>query len=196
MRKITPARNVAINQKFTMIFLGDHDIPLTGSNFGKLTAFRAIFSHIFNAHAQDRPLMNFRLKFWHHYSIRGHFLLSLTMKDETSAAKFQYIKTVNGKVVEHSIAVRAVSIYWQGDDPFPWNLGSKWPTPSWRQRVLTHFTFVAPQLREIVKEVQLHLTRTWHGLFNEPWTKVLHRPYFLKMGIEYLNLSSFEQFRQ
>ena len=33
-----------------MIFLGDHDIPLTGSNFGKLTAFRAIFSHIFTAH--------------------------------------------------------------------------------------------------------------------------------------------------
>jgi len=26
-----------------------------------------------------------------------------------------------------------------GDDHFPWNVGSKWPTPSWRQRVLTHF---------------------------------------------------------
>jgi len=24
---------------FTMIFLADHDIPLTGSNFGNLTAF-------------------------------------------------------------------------------------------------------------------------------------------------------------
>ena len=48
---------------FTMIFLGDHDIPLTGSNFGNLTAFRAIFSHIFTAHAQERPFMNFRLKF-------------------------------------------------------------------------------------------------------------------------------------
>jgi len=31
---------------------------------------------------------------------------------------------------------RVVSIYWQGDDPFPWNLGSNWPTPSWRHRVL------------------------------------------------------------
>ena len=50
-----------------MIFLGDHDIPLTGSNFGNLTAFRAIFSHIFTAHAQERPLMNFRLKFWSWY---------------------------------------------------------------------------------------------------------------------------------
>ena len=50
-------------KSFTVIFLGNHDISLTGSNFGNLTAFRAIFSHIFTAHAQERPLMNFRLKF-------------------------------------------------------------------------------------------------------------------------------------
>jgi len=50
-------------KSFTMIFLSDHDIPLTGSNFANLTAFRAIFSHIFTAHAQERPFMNFRLKF-------------------------------------------------------------------------------------------------------------------------------------
>jgi len=31
-------------KSFTMFFLGDHDIPLTGSNFGKLTAFRAILA--------------------------------------------------------------------------------------------------------------------------------------------------------
>jgi len=48
-------------KSFAMIFLGDHDIPLTGSSFGNLTAFRAIFSHIFTAHAQERPFMNFRL---------------------------------------------------------------------------------------------------------------------------------------
>ena len=36
------------------------------------------------------------------------------MKDEKSAAKFHYIKTVSGKVVEHSIAFRVVSTYWQG----------------------------------------------------------------------------------
>ena len=47
-------------KSFNMIFLGDHDIPLTGSNFGNLTAFRAIFSHIFTAHAQEWPFMNFR----------------------------------------------------------------------------------------------------------------------------------------
>jgi len=33
-------------KSFTMIFLGDHDIPLTGSNFGNLIAFRAIFSQL------------------------------------------------------------------------------------------------------------------------------------------------------
>ena len=54
---------------FTMIFFGDHDIPLTGSNFDNLTAFMTIFSHIFTAHAQERPFMNFRLKFRHHHSI-------------------------------------------------------------------------------------------------------------------------------
>ena len=31
-------------KSFTMIFLSDHDIPLTGSNFGNLTAFRAILA--------------------------------------------------------------------------------------------------------------------------------------------------------
>jgi len=50
-------------KSFNKIFLGDHDIPLTGSNFGNLTAFRAIFNHIFTAHAQKRPLLNLRLKF-------------------------------------------------------------------------------------------------------------------------------------
>jgi len=30
-------------KSFTIIFFGDHDIALTASNFGNLTAFRAIF---------------------------------------------------------------------------------------------------------------------------------------------------------
>jgi len=31
-------------KSFTIIFLGDHDFPLTSSNFGNLTAFRAILA--------------------------------------------------------------------------------------------------------------------------------------------------------
>ena len=31
-------------KSFTIIFLGDHDFPLTGSNFGNLTAFRTILT--------------------------------------------------------------------------------------------------------------------------------------------------------
>jgi len=53
-----------------------------------------------------------------------------TIKDEKSAAKFHYIKTVSGKVVAHSIAFRVVSIYWQGTTRSPWNLASKWPALS------------------------------------------------------------------
>ena len=46
------------------------------------------------------------------------FILVLTIKDEKSAEKFHYIKTVSGKVVAQSIAFRVVSIYWQGVAPF------------------------------------------------------------------------------
>jgi len=42
-----------------------------------------------------------------------------TIKDEKSAAKFHYIKTVIGIVVAQSTAFRVVSIYWQGVAPFP-----------------------------------------------------------------------------
>ena len=56
-------------KSFTTIVLGDNDFPLTGSNFGNMTAFKAIFRYIFTAHAQKRLFMNFWLKFWHHHSI-------------------------------------------------------------------------------------------------------------------------------
>ena len=52
-----------------------------------------------------------------------------TIKNEKSAAKFHYIKTVSGKVVAQSIAFRLVSIYWQGVAPFPSYLNAKGPTP-------------------------------------------------------------------
>jgi len=40
------------------------------------------------------------------------------MQDETSAAKFYYIKIISGNVLAQSIAFRVISIYWHGDDPF------------------------------------------------------------------------------
>jgi len=57
------ASHESCRKSFTIIFLGDQDIPLTGSNFGNLTAFRPIFSYIFTVHAQEWPFMNFQLKF-------------------------------------------------------------------------------------------------------------------------------------
>ena len=45
------------------------------------------------------------------------FWTTSTIKDEKSAAKFHYIKTVSGKVVEHSIAFRVVSICLSGGLP-------------------------------------------------------------------------------
>jgi len=70
MLKITQRSAHAQNQvsvqrcrkSFTTVVLGDHDFPLTASNFGNLTAFMAIFSHIFTAHAQKRLFVNFPLK--------------------------------------------------------------------------------------------------------------------------------------
>ena len=56
-------------KSFTTIVLGDHDFPSSRLNFGNLTAFRAICSHIFTTHAQKRLFVNFWLKFWHHHSI-------------------------------------------------------------------------------------------------------------------------------
>jgi len=47
------------------------------------------------------------------------FMQVWTIKDEKSAAKSHYIKTVSGTVVVRSIAFRVVSICWQEDDSFP-----------------------------------------------------------------------------
>ena len=65
MCKIMPAPNVAVN----ILPLSFSATIITGSNFGNVTAFRAIFSHIFTAHAHERPLINFRFKFWHNHWI-------------------------------------------------------------------------------------------------------------------------------
>ena len=51
------------------------------------------------------------------------FWTTSTIKDEKSAAKFHYVKTLSGKVVAHSVAFRVVSTYWQGDDRINFKLG-------------------------------------------------------------------------
>ena len=56
------------------------------------------------------------------------FWTSSTIKDEKSAAKFHYIKTVSGKFVAQSIAFRVLSIYWKGVPLFPSYLNAKGPT--------------------------------------------------------------------
>jgi len=81
------------------------------------------------------------LKMWIKYLKLSSFIQVSTIKDEKSAAKFHYIKAVTGKVVAQSanqLTFECINIG-RGTTPSPWNLGWNWPTPSWRQRVLTHF---------------------------------------------------------
>ena len=47
------------------------------------------------------------------------FWTTSTIKDEKSAAKLHYIKSVSGNLVAQSIAFRVVSIYWQGVAQLP-----------------------------------------------------------------------------
>jgi len=86
------------------------------------------------------------------------------------------MKTVSGKVVAQSFAFRVVSIYWQGDDPFHLKSWIQVTYPFLKAASFDTFCLVVPQPQEIEKEIQLHLTRTPHGLSNEPSTKVLRRP--------------------
>ena len=65
--------------------------------------------------------------------------------DEKSAAKFHYIKTVSGIFVVQSIAFRVVSIYWQGDDPFPLKSWLKLTHPLLKAASFDTFCLVAPQ---------------------------------------------------
>jgi len=88
--------------------------------------------------------------------------------DETSAEKFHYIKTLSGKVVAQSIAFRVVSIHWQEDDPFALKSWLQVTYPLLKAASFDTFCLVAPQPQETEKDVQLHLTRTRHGLSNEP----------------------------
>jgi len=80
-----------------------------------------------------------------------------------------------------------------------WAWRRPFPLKSWLQVTYTllkaanfhTFCLVAPQSQEIEKEVQLHLTRTRHGLSNEPSTKVLRRPRLPQNGAKVLKFVVF-----
>ena len=63
------------------------------------------------------------------------FIQVLTLKDEKSAEKFHYIKTVNGKVVAQSIAFRVVS----GGSSVPSISERKGTDPHCKHLRCTHF---------------------------------------------------------
>ena len=62
-----------------------------------------------------------------------------TIKDEKSAVKFHYIKTLSGKVVAQSIAFRVVSIILAGDSSVPLISERKGTDPHWKHLHCTHF---------------------------------------------------------
>jgi len=68
-----------------------------------------------------------------------------TIKDDKSAAKFYYIKTVSGKVAAHSIAFRVVSIYWQGGRPLSREILAQTDPPLLKAASFDTFYLVAPQ---------------------------------------------------
>ena len=107
------------------------------------------------------------------------FWTTSTIQDEKSAAKFDYIKTLSGKVVAQSIAFRVVSTHWQEDDSFPlksW-LQVTYPPPPEGSEFWHILTCSASTVRDRKRRsINLHLTRTRHVLSSEPSTKILRRP--------------------
>jgi len=85
------------------------------------------------------------LKMGIRYLNLSSFIQVSAIKDEKSAAKFHYIKTVSDKVVAQSIAFRAVSIYWKGDDHFPLQYWLKLTHPLLKAASFDTFCLVAPQ---------------------------------------------------
>ena len=58
--------------------------------------------------------------------------------------------------------------------PCPWNLHSKWPTPLSNSTISTNYPLIAPQPRELAKNVQLALIgsrqRAFQRAIDEPFT--------------------------
>jgi len=79
-----------------------------------------------------------------------------------------------------------------GDDPFPTKSWLQVTYPLLKAASFDTFCLVAPKPPEIEKEVRLHLTRTRHELPTSNQSRFYAAPNFLKIGIKYLNLSSFD----
>jgi len=62
-----------------------------------------------------------------------------TIKDEKSAAKFQYIKTLSGKVIAHPIAFPVVSIAGGSSVPLIGLYERKGTDPHWKHLRSAHF---------------------------------------------------------
>ena len=67
-----------------------------------------------------------------------------------SATKFHYVKIISSKVVAQSIAFRGVSIYWQGDHPFPLKSWLELTYPLLVAASLDTFCLVAPQQLSLI----------------------------------------------
>jgi len=65
--------------------------------------------------------------------------------DRSPLAGLSGIKTVSGKVVAQSIGFRVLSIYWQGDDPFPLKSWLKLTHPLLKETSFGTFCLVVPQ---------------------------------------------------
>ena len=85
-----------------------------------------------------------------------------TIQDEKSAAKFHYLKSIGGKVVAQSIAFPVVSIYWQGEDPFPLKSWLQVTYSLLKAASVDTFCLVAPQPQEIEHEGQ-HPLAVWRA---------------------------------
>ena len=76
------------------------------------------------------------------------------MKEEKSAAKFHYIKTVSGKVVAHSIAFRVVSNILEGGRPLPPEILTPSDLPSPVNGILW-------EMSELITQERIDILQTW-----------------------------------
>ena len=119
-----------------------------------------------------------------------------TIKDEKSAAKFHYIKTVSGKVVAQSIAFRVVSVYWLGVAPFLWHLNAKGPTHIGSTCVAHTSPHSAAAVTDITSVTSLRsahcLANDFHSWINS-WIDCQNNVYTIWLSIQHFNQLSNQQ---